>query len=50
MKRKDTIIMIISILFIFIVGFLIRLDYATLPRVPSDEKRFNGLLMDSIHA
>ena len=44
MKRKDTIIMIISILFIFIVGFLIRLDYATLPRVPSDEKAF---LMDS---
>lgn len=47
MTKKDTIIMILSILFIFIVGFIVRLDYASLPGVPNDEKAFfmdsNGL-------
>ena len=38
--KRETIITISSILFIFILGFLIRLDYIGLPGTPDDEKAF----------
>jgi len=38
MTRKDTIIMILSILFIFIVGFFFRAESADLSRIPVDER------------
>jgi len=40
MMKREPIITISCILFIFIVGFLIRLDYVYLPGTPNDEKPF----------
>ncbi len=47
MIKRETTITIACILFIFILGFLVRLDYVNLPGTPDDEKPFlmgpNGL-------